>query len=425
VAEHNRRAVVVWAFTDGKAGHENQTRGLLAALAHRHPVDARWIHVPAYASVLSSLMTRRFLPGVGLPPPDLLVGAGHRTHLPLLAARRAHGGRTIVLMKPSLPRAWFDLCVIPEHDSVTGANVLSTRGALNPVEPGSKNARAGLILIGGPSRHHGWSEDEILSQVETIVPARAYRLGTTTSRRTQSATTALLRTLTLKNLTVVPVTETGPGWLSERLTSAAQVWVTEDSVSMVYESLTANAATGVLSVPAKRESRIARGIAALTRDGLVTRFADWQRGHNCATRRASMKQRASLPGSVKNGSAPDRGADDAGAGERWRGERHARLKTSRRPRPSLDCDLGRRAPGGAAEREGSMSPGQSVPSASRRCVISGRCASTGARAAGHSAFAPAPAGVDRLPCLEGLPSGRRPHLVTTVHGPYTPGVTRR
>jgi len=33
--------VVVWAFTDGKAGHENQTRGLLAALAHRHPVDAR------------------------------------------------------------------------------------------------------------------------------------------------------------------------------------------------------------------------------------------------------------------------------------------------------------------------------------------------------------------------------------------------
>jgi hypothetical protein len=25
-------SVVVWAFTDGKAGHENQTRGLIAAL---------------------------------------------------------------------------------------------------------------------------------------------------------------------------------------------------------------------------------------------------------------------------------------------------------------------------------------------------------------------------------------------------------
>ena len=79
-----------------------------------------------------------------------------------------------------------------------------------------------------------------------------------------------------------PEHSSGPGWLSERLASAAQAWVTEDSVSMVYEALTANAATGVLSVPAKRESRIARGIAALSRDGLVTRFADWQRGHRLA-----------------------------------------------------------------------------------------------------------------------------------------------
>jgi hypothetical protein len=51
---------------------------------------------------------------------------------------------------------------------------------------------------------------------------------------------------------------------------------------MVYEALTANAATGILSVPAKRESRVARGIAALSRDGLVTGFADWQRGQKLA-----------------------------------------------------------------------------------------------------------------------------------------------
>jgi uncharacterized protein len=285
--------VVVWAFTDGKAGHENQTRGLLVALARHHPVDARWIKVPAYASVLSSLMTRRFLPGVGLPPPDLLIGAGHRTHLPLLAARRAHGGRSIVLMKPSLPRAWFDLCVIPEHDGVSGANVFTTRGALNPVEPGKKDARAGLILIGGPSRHHGWSENEIFNQIEAIVSgASDIHWILTTSRRTPAASTRRLRALTHGNLTIVPVSETGPGWLAERLTNAAQVWVTEDSVSMVYEALTANAATGVLRVPAKRTSRIARGIAALTRDHLVTTFADWQRGTKLAPPAASFNEAA-------------------------------------------------------------------------------------------------------------------------------------
>jgi mitochondrial fission protein ELM1 len=241
----------------------------------------------------SQPQTRRFLPGVGLPPPDLLIGAGHRTHLPLLATRRAHGGRTIVLMKPSLPRAWFDLCVIPEHDGVAGANVFTTRGALNPVEPGKKDAHAGLILIGGPSRHHGWSENDILSQVEIIV-AREKDIdwSLTTSRRTPLPTTARLRALSFRNLTVVPVSDTGPSWLLERLAGAAQAWVTEDSVSMVYEALTANTATGVLGVPAKRESRIARGIDALTRDGLVMRFTDWQRGKKLAAPTAPFNEAA-------------------------------------------------------------------------------------------------------------------------------------
>ena len=91
---------------------------------------------------------------------------------------------------------------------------------------------------------------------------------------------------------VVPVAETGPGWLSERLASVAQVWVTEDSVSMVYEALTANAATGVLGVPAKRASRVTRGIAALAREGLVTGFADWQRGRKLAPPAAPFNEAA-------------------------------------------------------------------------------------------------------------------------------------
>jgi hypothetical protein len=171
--------------------------------------------------------------------------------------------------------------------------VLITRGALNPVEPGKKDARAGLILIGGPSRHHGWNENDILSQVESVVarePDIDWQL--TTSRRTPSATTARLRALTFRNLTVVPVRETGPGWLAERLAGAAQVWVTEDSVSMLYEALTANAATGVLGVPAKRESRVARGINALSRDGLVTGFADWQHGRKLGAPAAPFNEAA-------------------------------------------------------------------------------------------------------------------------------------
>ena len=59
---------------------------------------------------------------------------------------------------------------------------------------------------------------------------------------------------------------------------AGLVWVSEDSVSMVYEALTAGCATGILAVPARRhgKKKLQQGIEALARDGLVTTFAHWQ-----------------------------------------------------------------------------------------------------------------------------------------------------
>lgn len=277
--------MVIWAFTDGKAGHENQTRGLLEAFQRKMATDVRWIKVPPYSSVLTNLMTKRFLPGAALPSPDYLVGAGHRTHLPMIAARRARGGKSIVLMKPSLPRVWFDLCVTPEHDQVGGGNILSTRGALNVMQPGEKHARTGLILVGGPSRHHGWREKELIAQVVAIVQREATTQWTlTTSRRTPPSTTARLAEIKAKNLTVVPVRDTGPGWLPEQLARASVAWVSEDSVSMVYEALTAGCATGLLAVPARRRARkkLQQGIEGLARDGLVTRYAQWQAGATLA-----------------------------------------------------------------------------------------------------------------------------------------------
>jgi hypothetical protein len=279
------QATVVWAFTDGKPGHENQTRGLIAALADRRSLDVRWIKVPNYSSVLTNLMTKRFLPGAALPSPDFLIGAGHRTHLPMIAARRARGGKSIVLMKPSLPRVWFDLCVIPEHDNVSGGNVLATRGALNVAQPGDKIEHTGLFLIGGPSRHHGWREKELLAQIEEIARrAPDVQWTLTTSRRTPPSTTRRLREVAAKNFKVVPFADTGPQWLPEQLAKAPLAWVTEDSVSMVYEALTAGCATGLLAVPARRRGRrkLEQGLESLTEEKLVTRFADWQAGRALA-----------------------------------------------------------------------------------------------------------------------------------------------
>ena len=81
-----------------------------------------------------------------LPPPDLILGAGHATHLVLWWLARKHRTQSIVMMKPSLPMAWFSLCLVPAHDfrvPPQGENLIVTQGALNRVAPPTDAVRSG------------------------------------------------------------------------------------------------------------------------------------------------------------------------------------------------------------------------------------------------------------------------------------------
>lgn len=272
--------LTLWLITDNKPGHRSQLQGLAQALAARTAVEAHWIDAPAGRSALWQWVRGRFPLGAGLPDPDLILVAGHRTHLAGLAARRARGGRLIALMRPSLPLGCFDLCVIPQHDNPPArANVVATRGVLNTARPSAeREADKGLFLIGGPSKHHGWDTPGLLAQIDAILVATpGMRWTLTTSRRTPADTESALLALRERGVDVRPVRDTPPGWAMEQVARSAQAWVTEDSVSMVYESLTAGAATGLLEVPRLGETRITTGVAQLQREGFVTAFADWRR----------------------------------------------------------------------------------------------------------------------------------------------------
>ena len=270
----------LWLITDNKPGHRSQLQGLAQAMAARTAIETHWIDTPRARHALLHWLSARFPPGAGLPDPDFILVAGHRTHLAGLAARRARGGRLIALMRPSLPLGCFDLCVIPQHDSPpTRSNVITTRGVLNTARPDrERKADKGLFLIGGPSKHHGWDTPGLLAQIDAILSATPDLHWTlTTSRRTPAQTESALLALRARGVDVRPVSDTAPGWAMAQVACSAQAWVSEDSVSMVYESLTAGAATGLLAVPRQGETRITAGVAELQRAGLVTAFADWVR----------------------------------------------------------------------------------------------------------------------------------------------------
>ena len=268
-------ALNVWVISDGKPGHLNQSLGLAEALAWATPARIhRLTALPAWRAWLMLLF--KISPDQTQPVPDLIVGAGHATHLTLLAARRACGGRAVVMMKPSLPRRCFDLCILPQHDGVAAdAHTLVTEGALNRIRPSSvRNPERGLILIGGVSSHFEWDSDAIQVQIKSILartPGMHWTL--TTSRRTPTDFLSILPAH--PRLTVVPHTATPPDWLPDQFAHSDAVWVTPDSASMVYEALSAGADVGVFDLPVNPRSRVGWAISRLADARRITRFASW------------------------------------------------------------------------------------------------------------------------------------------------------
>jgi hypothetical protein len=231
----------------------------------------------------------------------LVIGAGHLTHPALLAARRACGGRAVVIMKPSLPLGLFDLCIIPEHDGVTGTNIFVTRGVMNTItpcrsgsatkqpggvttllepvenEPGREGSSQTLMLLGGTSQHYQWRDAAVLSQVEAIArqqPDERFLLSD--SRRTPAGFMRKVAALGLANLSLVPWEKSGSGWVAQQLGQCRAVWVSEDSVSMLYEALTSGAAVGLINLEQTKPGRISRGVERLVKEGWVTSFERWR-----------------------------------------------------------------------------------------------------------------------------------------------------
>lgn len=285
--------MVIYIISDEKKGHLSQTRGLAAALLERAMQTApQGNHSVHEVSIVGkSWFSKLFYKAkeLNLPKPDLVLCAGHSTHLAAKSIARYHKCRLIVCMKPSLPLGMFDLCIIPRHDFAEDAqtpdNVLLTNGAINNIKPEpEKEKKDTLILIGGPSKEFKWEAEAVLNQLSTIVRYSTNSIVLTTSRRTPKDFVQDVNSA-CPSVRVEPVEQTGPTWVADHLACAREVWVTQDSVSMVYEALSSGAPVGIIEMPRKvgknkdKISRVARGLMMLAKDGEVCTFTTWATEH--------------------------------------------------------------------------------------------------------------------------------------------------
>ncbi len=278
-------------FKDGRPGHEKQTNGLVTALAHYVKTEitafdvshnSLWFEAKSY---LGLFLHQLKSPCSGYRP-DLIIGTGSRTHLPALACKRETGAKTVACMAPSLLlRNLFDLCLVPIHDRLPASeNIFTTIGPPNTGTNRAKHqAESGLILIGGVDhKSHYWDDDNLIENIEELIGQPAIKTWIiASSPRTPEETGKKIVKLAAKNpqVTFYDFYSTEKGWLDQQYNENKMVWITADSISMVYEALSAGCRVGILPVKWKgKTSKFQFSERYLIDKKRVISFSDWRGG---------------------------------------------------------------------------------------------------------------------------------------------------
>lgn len=290
--------VTCWVVTDGKSGMENQCLGLaealgLAPIIKRVKLRFPWRQLSPYLRLGLKMSAARQSDPIVPPWPRLVIATG-RTSIPvslyIREASRAAGtpAFTVQLQDPAIDPALFDLVVVPEHDRLRGANVITTRGALHRVTPGMLAREAQkfshlaaplpapriAVLIGGSNAVYALGNKEMVTLAGKLVHLAKITGGglmVTPSRRTGEDNLKILQNA-LRAVPAYVWNGKGANPYYGMLGLADALVVTCDSVNMVSEACTTGKPVYVIKLPGG-SPKFDRFHERLMRDGLAREFS--------------------------------------------------------------------------------------------------------------------------------------------------------
>ena len=258
-----KRIKIIWRLIDGKKGHDKQSLALVESLKKQSKLKIFDIEIQNLENPIISIILKKYNLDKSLIRPDIAIGAGHKTHFHLLAIKRCFGAKIVVIMKPSLPFKFFDLCVITKHDDVKGgSNIFITNTPLVSFNLNTKKKEnVALFLIGGPSKHYYWDSKKVLEQIKNISKQFKFKeLFITTSRRTPIDFINEFNKSKIKNIKLYEHNKIMNDWLDKNIIKVKNIWVTNDSYSMLIEAIASGADTCILELKTKKNSKLSREI---------------------------------------------------------------------------------------------------------------------------------------------------------------------
>ena len=284
-----------WVIHDGAAGNRRQAMTLAEVLGL--PIR-EWA---LKAGGLARLLAPRKFPGSAAAfgsefasalrnqPPALAIGCGR---MAALATRQAgeSGVRSVQILDPRISTSHWDLVIAPEHDGVSGPNVLTMVGSLNPVDAawleserqqlpqlGALARPRTVVLLGGPTRATRFDRsalEALLAKLDSWLDRDGGSALVCGSRRTPAEWADPIRDRYRGQDHLVWMDQgDGGNPYSGALAWADRIIVSPDSVNMISEAC-ATAVPVFVAEPGRATGRIRKFIQSLLDRGRVRAQTD-------------------------------------------------------------------------------------------------------------------------------------------------------
>ena len=166
-------------LTEGYHGMISQVEGMAKALkAEFHHKIVRlnwpWNYIPPKFTPISQTVLKDKNYINDNEKIDLIISCGRKSVIPsIILKNRNKKIITIHIQDPKVNFSNFDLIIAPEHDSLNGENVISSKGAIHYItqeeikksqsylEDKTENKKIVSLILGGPNKYYNFSIGEL------------------------------------------------------------------------------------------------------------------------------------------------------------------------------------------------------------------------------------------------------------------------
>ena len=259
-------------LTEGLHGMISQVEGLAKALDLEYfhekiELNNFWKMIPPIITPVQKFVFKNNIDNNF----DVIISCGRKSVIPSIYLKKiSHKKITnIHIQNPKVSHKNFNYIIAPEHDGISGKNVISSKGALHYLTIEEiKNSRDYLqnktntkkdfltLILGGPTKYYNYSTQNIktvFSKIKNLTEKNNLHLVVIPSNRTPIETVSLAKSELINDATIIETVDK-KAYLSA-LSIAKYIVVTCDSSSMISEAALTGKPVYVAMMETKRNDK--------------------------------------------------------------------------------------------------------------------------------------------------------------------------